>query len=77
MAIGIPYADAINLPLHIAMAFLGATRPLPRQVESTPSETPQAPPKSSVTTHTKTNGNSSTVTKTYVTSVRKHSKSKG
>ncbi len=48
MAIGIPYADAINLPLHIAMAFLGATRPLPRQVESTPSETPQAPPKSSV-----------------------------
>ena len=77
MAIGIPYADAINLPLHIAMAFLGATRPLTRQMESEHADTPQAPPKSSVTTHTQTNGNSSTVTKTYVTNVRKHSKPKG
>ena len=27
MAIGIPYVEAINLPLHIALAFLGNMRP--------------------------------------------------
>ncbi|NQE75019.1 hypothetical protein AbA118F_2369 [Acinetobacter baumannii] len=61
MAIGIPYVEAINLPLHIALAFLGNMRPSSSQISN---KEPEVPPKTSANTHAKT----------YVSTVRKHSK---
>ncbi|WP_290013887.1 hypothetical protein [Acinetobacter pittii] len=58
---GIPYVEAINLPLHIALAFLGNMRPSSPQV---PNKEPEVPPQTSAKTHAKT----------YVSTVRKHSK---
>lgn len=61
MAIGIPYVEAINLPLHIALAFLSNTRLSSSQILK---KEPETPPQTSANTHAKT----------YVSTVRKHSK---
>jgi hypothetical protein len=61
MALGIPYVEAINLPLHIAIAFLSNMRPSSSQISN---KEPEAPPQTSAKTHAKT----------YVSTVRKHSK---
>lgn len=67
------YDQAANMPLDLAIALLIDERPNNTRQPS-PSQSPQRP---SVTTQTQTHGASSTVTKTYVTNVRKHSKPKG
>lgn len=43
MAIGIPYVEAINLPLHIALAFLGNMRPSSSQISNKEPEVPLKP----------------------------------
>ena len=71
MDAGVAYDQAANMPLDLAIALLIDERP---NNTRQPNPLPQRP---SVTTQTQTNGASSTVTKTYVTNVRKHSKPKG
>ena len=66
-----PYDQAANMPLDVVVALLNDER-LDNTHQKTPSQQP-----SSFTTQTQSNGSNSTVTKTYVTNVRKHSKSKG
>ncbi|RSP34195.1 hypothetical protein EA732_09475 [Acinetobacter baumannii] len=61
MAIGIPYVEAINLPLHIALAFLSNTRLSSSQIPKKESEVPHQT-------------SAKTYAKTYVSTVRKHSK---
>lgn len=70
MAIGIPYVEALNMPLHIAIAFLSDERRLtPLRQESKPSttRTPAQPQPQ----------RSNTVTKSYISTERKHSTPKG
>lgn len=45
MAMGIPYVEAINLPLHIALAFLGNMRPSSPQVSN---KEPEVSPQTSL-----------------------------
>lgn len=71
MDVGMAYDQAANMPLDLAYALLIDGRP---NNTHQPIPSPQRP---AVTTQTQTNGASSTVTKTYVTNVRKHSKPKG
>lgn len=72
MDIGVPYDQAAKMPLDMAAALLSDER-----LNNTHQQNLSHPPQSTVTTHTQNNGASSTVTKTYVTNVRKHSKPKG
>lgn len=70
MFIGIPYAEAIQLPLHIAMAFLSDGRQnnthqdLKKNNVGKQGQSVQQPL-------------SNTVTKSYVSTERRHSKHKG
>ncbi|EKU67609.1 hypothetical protein BFR69_00690 [Acinetobacter pittii] len=59
------------MPLDVVAALLNDER-----LENTHQKTPSQQ-LSSFTTQSQSNGSSSTVTKTYVTNVRKHSKPKG
>ena len=65
------YDQAANMPLDLAYALLIDERP-----NNTHQQTPSTQ-RPSIQKQTQTNGGSSTVTKTYVTNVRKHSKPKG
>ncbi|WP_446906200.1 hypothetical protein [Acinetobacter baumannii] len=65
-----PLDQALNMRLDLAAALLSDERLDNTHQQNTPK------PQSSVTTQTQSNGSSSTVTKTYVTSVRRHSKPK-
>ncbi|MBO2842470.1 hypothetical protein J5H57_13380 [Acinetobacter baumannii] len=71
MDIGVPYDRAADMPLDQAATLLSDERLDNTHQQNTPK------PQSSVTTQTQSNGSSSTVTKTYVTNVRRHSKPKG
>lgn len=73
MEIGVPYDQAANMPLDMAAALLSDER-----LDNTHQQNPPTPtPQSAVTTQTQSNGFSTSVTKTYVTNVRRHSKPKG
>ena len=72
MDIGVPYDQAAKMPLDMAAALLSDER-----LNNTHQQNFSNPPQSTVTTHTQNNGASTTVTKTYVTNVRRHSKPKG
>lgn len=71
MDIGVPYDRAAEMPLDQAAALLSDER-----LDNTHQQKPSAQ-QSAVTTQTQSNGFSTSVTKTYVTNVRKHSKPKG
>lgn len=71
MDIGVPYDRAADMPLDQAAALLSDER-----LDNTHQQKPPAQ-QSAVTTQTQSNGFSTSVTKTYVTNVRKHSKPKG
>ncbi|HAI54060.1 MAG TPA: hypothetical protein DCM16_04890 [Acinetobacter nosocomialis] len=60
------------MPLDMAAALLSDER-----LNNTHQQNISNPPQSMVTTRPQNNGSSSTVTKTYVTNVRRHSKPKG
>ncbi|MFX5850540.1 hypothetical protein [Acinetobacter baumannii] len=66
-----PYDRAADMPLDQAAALLSDERLDNTHQENTPK------PQASVTTQAQSNGSSSTVTKTYVSNVRRHSKPKG
>lgn len=71
MDIGVPYDQAADMPLDMAAALLSDER-----LDNTHQQNPPTP-QSAVTTQTQSNGFSTSVTKTYVTNVRRHSKPKG
>ncbi|WP_171494181.1 hypothetical protein [Acinetobacter junii] len=71
MEVGVPYDQAANMPLDLAIVILFDERPNNTHQQTTPPQRPL------VTPQIQTNGASSTITKTYVTDVRKHSKPKG
>ncbi|ENV33916.1 hypothetical protein [Acinetobacter gerneri] len=70
MAIGIPYVEALNMPLHIAIAFLNDERQTLQRIEKNIEEQ-TAPAKSSIPQQPQ---RSNTETKTYISTVRLHGK---
>ena len=70
MAIGIPYVEALNMPLHIAVAFINEER------LTTASSKEKFQTKYPNTQQHQQSQRSNTVTKSYISTERKHSKPK-
>lgn len=69
MAIGIPYVEALNMPLHIAIAFINEER-----LTTTSSKEKIQTKQPDTQQHQSQRSN--TVTKSYISTERKHSKPK-
>lgn len=70
MQIGIPYVEAVKMPLDLAAAFLSDERLNNTHQQKTVQPTHAVPPVA------KTTATSTTITKSYISNTRKHSKPK-